>query len=88
MLAVGLAGVSSGTSNPQLVTHWGVFGSSNEMWVMTGGKNVANWILTGTFRYNSFSAALTMTVSRASLSYPSGILGFIKGLIGQRIFRF
>ena len=54
-------------------------------WVMTGGQTWRNFIMAGIPGRYSFPNAVTMTVPRSALRWPSGVEAF-KGLFGQRIY--
>lgn len=77
----------------QTVTHWGTAeriasGVIKEgSWVMIGKKTVPNYILSGSIEQKyAYGNAVTKTVSGAELSYPGG-WEWIKGLLGQRIYK-
>ena len=76
------------------VCRWGRPGLQSGDWVMTGGKNWPNYILSGKIQPASwpggnipaaFSTGNTFLVYQGSLYYPPGVVGTLKGTIGQRI---
>jgi hypothetical protein len=74
-----------------LVTRWGTAAEAAigevkaGQWVMQGGKNLANWVKSGTVLYTKYENVVTVTVPAKALKYPGG-WEWIKGIIGQRIF--
>jgi hypothetical protein len=89
--AASLAGAAEASENV-LVSRWGRPGLKTGDWVMKGGANYRNYILSGkwqpgfTNEFASFGSGRTYLVSRTSLRWPAGILGRAKGLLGQRIY--
>jgi hypothetical protein len=78
--------IASGAT--QTVTQWGAAGATEltDGWVMTGGASLRNWIMAGGPQLPyAIGDSITGQVATGSLSWPSGVLGAIKGSIGQRI---
>jgi RHS repeat-associated protein len=75
------------------VSHWGEPGLKTNAWVMRGGKDRMNWLLSGKWQpsiwwgdnqYAPYSSGSTYYVPRKYLAWPSGIDWLKGGLIGQR----
>jgi hypothetical protein len=79
------------THSLQTITHWntqanisaGIIGP----WAMVGGRSWRNYFFSGIIGKYRYKDAITITVSGSTLKYPSGWLGFLKGLWGQRIYQ-
>jgi len=81
------------TASTQLVTSWAPAGITPVIkagtWAMTGGQTIRNWIMSGVFLRYPYANSASQTVSggaSGTVGYPPGVLGWIKGLLGQRIF--
>jgi RHS repeat-associated protein len=77
------------------VSRWGRPGLNPGDWVMTGKTSPLNYVLSGKYQPSWFpgnnipapySSGVTYNVPPASLSFPAGPLGPIKGLLGQRVY--
>lgn len=93
----GAVALRPGTATNQTVTSWAPAGTKPDLtpgrWVMTGGASIRNWLLSGiAIRGYPRANAVTLSVSRARLSYPRatsaregfGLFNHFKGLLGQR----
>jgi RHS repeat-associated protein len=92
--ASGLSGGAS-SNNMAVVSRWGRPGLESGDWVMKGGASRANYVLSGkwqpTWVYGknipaSFSSGTEFVVQKGALTWPKGVLGTVKGVIGQRIY--
>ncbi len=77
------------------VSRWGREGLQAGDWVMKGSVNRSNYILSGKYQPQSwpgnnipasFSSGQEFTVPSTTLHTPNGVLGQIKGTLGQRIY--
>jgi hypothetical protein len=77
------------------VSRWGREGLQTGDWVMNGPANTPNYVLSGKYQPQSwpgnnipapFTSGQEFTVPAATLHTPEGVLGPVKGLLGQRIY--
>ena len=70
-------------------------GTASSDWVMKGSMNAPNYVLSGKYQPQSwpgnnipapFSSGQEFTVPARALHTPEGLLGPVKGLLGQRIY--
>jgi len=100
-LAAGATGAGKAAFNIQkalnpnaltTVARWGRPGLEAGDWVMQGGSNWANYLGSGKWQvglgneFASFASGEEFEVARSALEWPGGIVGDIKGLLGQRMF--
>ena len=82
-------GISLSGGGSQVVTHWGPKGMNGLRsgdWVMTGGKHSINKLKAGWRNSEHWADAITTTVHKSSLKWPSGWKK-IKVIIGQRVYK-
>jgi hypothetical protein len=97
-LVFAMSYATSGTvSNlDSIVSRWGRSGLQSGDWVMKGrasrlnyflsGKWQPGWKVLGSNRYAPFDIGEEFLVGSGNLKWPSGVTGFLKGLLGQRMY--
>lgn len=74
------------------VSRWGRAGLNTEDWAMLGSANMRNYVLSGKWQpgfgnlFASYRSGATYVVDSSHLIWPSGLIGKLKGLLGQRIY--
>jgi RHS repeat-associated protein len=91
--AIGVEGLSA--SQVTLVSRWGAQGLQAGNWVMRGGTGATAYVLSGKWQpgfgnqFASFTSGQNYLVPSSAVQYPGWVelgLGWIKGLLGQRIY--
>ena len=100
-VGAGTPWVVSRLSSTVTITRWipagGTMMVGTGQWVMRGGQNIVTYLLSGVWQPifgnpgmpYAYANAITALVSRGYLRWPiaeEGVIGFLKGLIGQRIY--
>ena len=89
----GTAAVQKALASRKTVTvaRWGREGLKRGDWVMRGGKNSWNYLMSGKYQpianqFASYGSGATYTVSGSALQAPGGFWGAAKTAVGQFIF--